>query len=501
MRSAPTVSVRELRGYAQDLGKGQLTPRVIVALFAVSGVVFAAGCAIAGLSSIAVPLLVGTQALGLLWIGMLGWTRSRTWASVLVILAASWALIFLVPSLLYALDSDLLDATSRPVETLGLLNLSLFCLAVPIAFLRARSGSSADAPMGRLVVRVREWSPAWIWGWGIAGLAGLALVFQGAGGVIEYVTNLDKEGRFNLGRVYLVWLALFTRYAAQIALYRRWSQGEPARAGLIAVVVLTIALTALLGARLFVAVALVEIVLFFSIVRRRLSLRVILPVTLMAGFAVILLGGAVKRYDDYQALHVGRDKAFSAYLLNDAPAELRSAYANNYADGVRLIAVSRATVPEYADFEYGKIFLRYAVQPIPRKWRPAPGRPEALKRALYPGGGYAHAIPLQATSYIQGGPLAVIFAFLLLGTAVAFLDRRLSGTREASLTTVVALTTAAVAIPSYLRASEAGGIAIAALDILGLSLVAFTADGGMRRLRNRARELWTRRSSTASIQS
>ncbi len=446
----------------------------------------AAALAAGGLTVPALVLLLLTQGLGLLWIGCLGWAHSGTWANALVITAAAWALTFFIPAVLYVADPQLLDVTDRPVETLALLNLSLFCLALPIAFSHLRSGEQGNIARSRVRVRLGRWAPSWLWFWGIVGLVGLALVFRGAGGPIEYVTNLDQEGRFNSGRLYLVWMALFVRYAGQVALYRRWAEGRPASPQLLAVVVFCIGLTALLGARFFVAVALVEIALFYAIVRRPISLRVMLPVVAVLAFGVILLAGAAKRYSDYQTVNRGSDKGFGSYLVDEGRTEVADAYANNYADGVRLLALTRATVPDHGDFEYGKLLVRYAAQPIPRKWRPKPSRSDALERALYPGEGYAHAIPLQASAYIQAGPPGIVIVFLLLGAGVALLDRRLSQLTRSSITVVVVLTTLVVAIPSYLRSSEAGGFALAAVDVLGLGLVAFTADGGVGRLLGRA---------------
>ena len=179
------------------------------------------------------------------------------------------------------------------------------------------------------------------------------------------------------------------------------------------------------------------------------------------------------------------DKSLTAYLVDDAPGELISAYANNYADGTRLVAVARATVPEFGDFERGRLLVRYAVQPIPRGLRPAVRRDRAIRRALFPPGGYAHAVPLQAASYIQGGIPGVGLGFILLGGLVGLLDGALLRLREARFTTVVALTTAVVAIPVYLRSSEAGGFALAVIELIGLAIVAWTADGGLTRLRRR----------------
>lgn len=438
----------------------------------------------------AVFLMCVAQSLGVLWLGVTGWHRTRQWATAQVVLAAAWALTFLVPCWLYAFDFELLDVSEDPARALATVNLSLFALVAGVlAYRRLAGADDADESPARISIEPGRWSPPWLYVWAAVGLVGIALLFRGAGGPVEYVTNLDQEGRLNTGRVYIVWMALFVRYAAQIALCRRWAAGEGATRWLILAIAGSIGLTALIGARLFVAVAIVELVLFYALVRRPIPFRALAPAAALIACVVILLGGAAKRYQNYVSANTGPDKPFAEYLTENAPDELAPAYANNYADGVRLFALAQVTVPRYGGYEYGKLGLRYVAQPIPRSRRPEISRSRAIERAMFPSDGTSHAIPLQVSTYLQGGLAVVVLAFLLLGAGVAWLDRRLLGTRRGSFTRVVFLTSVAVAVPSYLRSSEAGGLALAAIDVVGLTLVAFTAEGGARRLRARLEAL------------
>lgn len=435
----------------------------------------AALAVLTGSQRLAVPLLVIAQLCLVLWVGFRAWDDRLQWARPEVLLAAGWALTFTLPSCIYAISPGLMDVFPYPVEAICIVNLSLLSLIVGAAGFRTfRADLSPRAERLQVLVGETRWAVLAIWAF--LGLCGFALLFSSVGGPVEYLRNIDDEGRLTRGRVYFVWMALMLRYAAQIVLLRYWASHRQAPWPIIALVTATIGATGLLGARLFVVVALAELAVFYVLVRRPLPVKVAVPVTALLAILLIAVGGAVKRYTNYKTEHPGADKALSAYLVSDAPGELGQAYANNYADGVRLIALARATVPRYGQFEKGKLLLRYVLQPIPRAARPRVERDPAIRRALYPGGGQIHAIPLQATTYLQWGVAAVVLVFGLLGALIAWLDRTLVTTRRATFPTTVVLCAVVVALPAFLRASEAGGFAVAAIEVIGLGLVASTTE-------------------------
>jgi hypothetical protein len=419
-----------------------------------------------------VVCLVAAQLVLVLWLGVRRWDERLQWARPEVLVAGAWALTFTLPSCIYAADPGLLDVYEDPVKALALVNLSLLFLLGGIEL-----GRAARKPLTRstrLDVLGTDTSLTAVFVWIVIGLIGLLLVFQGAGGPLEYIRNLDEEGRFTQGRVYFVWMALSMRFATQVLMVAYWAAGRRAPWWTVGLFALTLGLTALLGARLFVATALVEVAVLYVLVRQPVPLRLAAPLVVLVAFALIAIGGAVKRYSNYTADNPGPDKPLPTYLVQDAPGEFADAYANNYADGVRLIAVAIATVPRYDDFERGKLLMRYALQPLPRAVRPEVSRGPALTRVLFPEGPFAHAVPLQATAYIQWGIAAVAIVFILLGAFIAWLDWLVVTAAHATFTSTVCLVATIVAVPSFLRAAEAGSLALVLMEVLGLTLVAWS---------------------------
>jgi hypothetical protein len=466
--SSAVSRIRALRP-RQRVGRVVLVAKAAGVVCATS-VAGAAVFAVGDHDTSATAFLVGAQGAGVVLLGAISWDDARQWATTGVITAAAWALMFLIPSTIYVVDPTLLDVTGAPVEALVLVNLGLFGLIAGVVLSQLVPGLP-ETGRGPPPAMDDGYSRRWLGLWLGVGLLGLGLVFQGAGGLVEYLSNLDDQGSTNLGRTYFVWMALFTRYAIQILVYRRWASGRSAGLPLSLGLAGAIGLTGLLGARLFVVAALVELALFHAWTRGPASLRKLVPLAVVAAVGLILVGGAVKRYQEPG----GPAEPFATYLWKTAPGEVTDAYANNYADGVRLVALALATVPDHAGYEHGEVVLRYLLHPIPRAIRPPePHRDAALRRAMYPGGGYAYAIPLEAIAYLQGGPIVVLLTFLALGAVVRLVDTSAWRLGEVSFTRVVVLTSLAAAIPSYIRSAEAGGLALAALDVVGLALVAVT---------------------------
>ena len=246
----------------------------------------------------AVYALCVAQTCGVCWLGIAHWHAERQWSRPEVVLAAAWALTFTVPSWIYAIDPSLLDVYEHPIEALGIINLSFFCLVLGAEAIRAAWPVRSPA-VPHPHVLLGDGSPLWLYVWLAFGALGMALVFQGAGGPVEYLTNLNREGEYTLGRIYFFWMALFLRYAAQFAICRQWGCDRPASRASLLLLTCTIGVTALLGARLFVAVAFVELAVFYALVRRPLPVQVVVPAVVVIAFVVIALGGAIKRYTNY----------------------------------------------------------------------------------------------------------------------------------------------------------------------------------------------------------
>ncbi|MGI8802553.1 MAG: hypothetical protein ACR2KV_10320 [Solirubrobacteraceae bacterium] len=414
--------------------------------------------------------LVIAQTASLVWLARLGWSRTRSWATAAVFVAAAWVPTFLVASWIYAIDPSLLDVAA-PTASLALVDLSLLALIAGF-LLWPRRASSAGA--AHVEVAPAQPDRRTMVAWSITGLAGLAVVFQAAGGPLNYLRNINHEGSLTQGKTYFVVLALAFLYVAQLVVYLRWSRGlrmnAAAAAGLLAAMVLV----GVLGTRLVLAVALAQMILFHSLTRPRLRLRVLALPVLAAALVITLVVGAVKRYSSYQSSHP--HTTLVHYLTAVAPGQIPVAFANNYADGVRLMALSVVTVPRHADYEYGKEALRLLIQPLPHSLRPVIEPAPGLKAALYPGGGYVYAQPVQVVSYLQFGLPGVVLAFVLLGVLVAEFDFRLAVLRRIRPSTLVLITAVIVEVLATLRGASSPSDAFAVSTLLVMYAVSRTSE-------------------------
>jgi hypothetical protein len=426
---------------------------------AVSGVLICAALALAaaepGSGRGRGVALVVAQTAGVVCLGQLGWSGSRGWAAATVLFAAAWVLTLLVPSWIYAVDPSLLDV-GRPAAPLAIVDLSLVALILGFAPVRRRLAGGGEGFIS-LVPAVA--APARVAAWTLVGFASLGYVLFTSGGPIGYVRHLSQEGSLTQGKTYFIVLALAIVFAAQAVICARWSRGRPTGALPVLWFAAALVFVGILGSRLFIAGALAQLTLFYGLVRRRPRLRTVLGVGAVAAVVLILGVGAVKRYSNYEATHPGARIGLARYLTSVAPGEIPVAYSDNYADGVRVLALARATVPAHAGYEYGKELLRLLLQPIPHSLRPGVATAPAIKVALYPPGGSSYAQPLQAVSYLEFGLPGVVVTFIVLGAALAALDARLEAIERARASSVMLLCAIVVSILEIVRGAAAAQVA------------------------------------------
>jgi hypothetical protein len=257
----------------------------------------------------------------------------------------------------------------------------------------------------------------------------------------------------------------------------RWSRGEPLEPLAIALAVAGTVLIGLTGSRLFVAVALIDFVLLYALLRRPLPLRRIAPYGLAIGLVIVFGLGTIKRFQSYNTSHPGSQIAFTHYATHNAPSELATAYANNYVDTVRLIAIADRLVPRSADWEGPRALLELAVKPLPRPVRPTIGRQQELRAAFEPNEDYAYAMPLFGTAFLAGGIVVLALVSIGVGAFVGVLDRRLAS-QTLTVGTVAVLVAVAVGVPSLLRGGVPAGATLLLVDGVGTWVVART---GLRR--------------------
>jgi hypothetical protein len=426
------------------------------------------------------------QTFGVVWLFWLGYSRQRGWVSATFVTAAAWAPLFLVPCWIYAINPSLLTTTASADQPLALVNISLFALITGL--LVSRSPPAADTRFPRRdIAEVAGPSTRALVGFGGFGLLCLAILMARNGGPIAYITSQYRSGQLNSGLLYVVWGVLFLRFAPLAGAAARWAQGRPAGRLLWVYLLAGSTIVALMGAREFLASAAVEILLVGAIVRRRIRLRTLVAPVLVAGFLLVFGLGAVKFYQDYNVTHPGHRVSFIHYVIHIAPGHTVDHYVNNYVSGVSDIGLARRIVPAQAGYEYGKAVLQLLLKPIPSPYRPKLREARIISAWFGSNGGYAVAVPLQATAYLQFGIPGVIVAFALVGMLLAGIDRRLASPSTHRLPYLLVLITLAVQVPVLLRGGIPAGVVFLLMEVIGAWVAAILVAGGPGGLRKRVR--------------
>jgi hypothetical protein len=224
--------------------------------------------------------------------------------------------------------------------------------------------------------------------------------------------------------------------------------------------VVALALLAFIGSRLLLLVALLQMLLLYAALRplgRRF--RVALAGSVLIGALAFLGLGELRRWESD-----GRVVSFTSYLTHTGLPQLPRVYVNDYADAVRLSVIARRVVPAMAGYEYGKEFLRVALQPLPSQIRPKVGLSPGIA-AAFTSGKNGNALPIPVEGYLQFGIAGAVLLSLLLGLGVGLTDRIGARARDVGwLTATIAASTGAVIV---MRGSLHQGVALAVIDVLG----------------------------------
>lgn len=439
-----------------------LQQRLILA----SGILTGAGLLFSGRA--AALLLCVAQTAVLVCLFMRALRGRRGWRCAEFGVAASWALLFTTPCWLYALDTGLLDRGSAPRATL-LTNIALYGYLLGLMLWRS-TGPPVAGAMPVVAVRPRL---GVLKAWWLLGFSALAVLLLRHGDPFEYLSRLDETQTTTRGAFFLVALALLMRFSTLAWATARWSLGEALEPRAVGLIVASTALMALTGGRLFVAVALVDFLLLYVLLRRPLTLRRVAPYAIVAALLIVFGIGTIKRYQGYEAANPGTNVGFLEYATERAPRELVAAYANNYVDSVRLLAIADSVVPGSASYEGGRPLVELLVRPLPNAVRPDIDRQPVLRQAFEPGGAGAYAMPLPVTSFLAGGILVMVLASLAVGAFVGRLDRSLASDCQRA-GTVTVLVVAIVSVPGVIRAGVPAGVILLLVEVAGMWLVART---------------------------
>jgi hypothetical protein len=413
-----------------------------------------------------------TALVGLL--AALGWTPERGWANVATITAAAWVPTFLISSWIYAAHPALLDV-GRPAAAVATVDLSLVCLLAGYYWGIQAAGTAplASPYVATVPMTTRRRRAA---AWAALGCAGYGAFFAVTGGPVHYLNSISSEGALTTGRTYFLAAGLALTFVALTAACLRWSRGLRLPWGLRTAVAGAILLTATFGARQAIAVPLAELLLFYVLARHRPGLTMLVPVVLATGLIVVVVFGIYKRYGNYVIAHPGNHISRLDYMTGRGLDDFLHSYANNSADGVRLIALGEQVVPAHADPEYGKELLRLLLHPLPSGIRPAIPTAPAIEAAIYPSRVNSYAQPLVLVSYLQFTWVGIVAAFLILGRVMRALDRALRQSRRRRPSTLLLLVALAVHVETLLRIASANAVSIALIEIFGLWAVARTCE-------------------------
>lgn len=381
------------------------------------------------------------------------------------ILAAALAALVALPALLLAADpGSLVDPGAPLSDALLLHTVGVLALIAGWAMAAGRGGGSADAAAtpvaqpgpSRIRIAVAIAVP----------VVSLIAFMAAVGGPTEYFGNLDRTGELTAGLTYLIWGVLGAKYAALALAARRWAAGLPAGLPVLAALVLALLAIAVVGARLLVMVAVLQICVAWLVTHpsARTPARPALAVVAVLGLTFVGLG-ELRRW---QGLETGR--SFPTYFVEQGIPNFRLTYVNQYADAVRLASLARDVVPGQTSYEYGREFLRIALQPIPGPIRPQVERAEPLRAAFTGDEGNANALTLPVVGYLQFGLIGVLAFAATVGAAAGWIDARLR--RRATPPLLLALCAAAVCLAMIFRGSLVNAVAFMGMDVIGFYVAA-----------------------------
>ncbi|MDQ8046778.1 MAG: hypothetical protein REI11_19385 [Patulibacter sp.] len=305
------------------------------------------------------------------------------------------------------------------------------------------------------------------------GLCALAVIVANAGGPVAYLRNLNATAGINAGLFYVFAVLLLLRWVPTAIIAQRWGSGQRAgRAVVVAFAVGTV-LLGLVGTRLFLATAVLEITILGSLLLRPIATRTVVVGGLVVGVVIVFGVGTVKRYESLHAAGTIGNQSFSSYATTTAPKELAAAYVNNYVDSVRLTGLARELVPSQAPYETIRPLKEMLLKPLPSRIRPTLPRSPTIQFVFAPAGDTGYAVPVQVTALLSGGPAVLVVASLVIGWLLALVDRRVLRRSQVSAGHLLITVTCLVEFPVAIRSGIPGGVAIALTDVIGAGLVAW----------------------------
>lgn len=458
-----SVLSRDLLPRAGSLG----APVLVTALLCAAAAGLAAALCGSSTHGAAVAL-AAAQTIGVGLLFALGYGERRRWASATCVTAVAWGALFLIPSWVYAIDPGQLEFVRHPAPGIAITDISLFALLGGLLAVRPRRPTEPAEPL--IVVDRIGLDSRRLTGWAVLGVLSLIAFFAKAGGPVYYLHHLNASATLTAGLFYFVWGTFALKYLVLLLTVREWADGRPISRRLLAAWVAVLVVLGATGNRSFIAIALVEAVIAFSLVRRPVGTRRLAAGTLIGAVVLVFGIGTVKRYENYKTVP-GHHQSFGHYVVHTAPGEVVQAYVSNYVDTQELISLARAVVPRYAHYEHGVALLALLVKPIPHSLRPGIHHQPAIQRVFYPLKTSSYAIPLAAIAYMQFGIPGVVVAFLLLGAGLAGLDGVLARGRL-SLSGLLTAVAAATMIPFLLRSGVPDGATLALVEVIGILAVA-----------------------------
>jgi hypothetical protein len=407
-------------------------------------------------------LLAAAVLAAAVWIGWDAVADDRPGPRARLVMAFSLTMLAALPALLLAFDRGLWIA---PPALRGL-NAGLFLWALGIAAIAvgSRAASISSRRRARMQVTPSQQRHSRT---GIAAIAALVLVCLVAfvhevGGPIAYFKNLNNSAAANAGLTYLIWGMSFAKYASFAHLGEAWAGPRRPSARVLIALALAFALLLLVGSRLLVLIALIQLLVLYAALRPigRRFVRT-LAVTILVGLVVFVGLGEYRRWENVTT----HRPSFPSYLVNTSLPSLPKTYVNNYVDTVRSSVIVRRVVPAHAPYEHGKEFLRILLQPLPGSIRPTISTAPALHAAFTSGHGNGNALPVPVVGYIQFGLAGDVIFCLILGLAVGLVDR--FGDLVGDVGQLLAMIGASTGLVIIFRGTLHNAIAFALIDVIG----------------------------------
>ena len=280
------------------------------------------------------------------------------------------------------------------------------------------------------------------------------------GGVGSYVENWGKTGSLTKGKMYLLWGIMLAKSAFLVNFALSLNSNKRRSVlWLLPLGILSYSIIFLFGARILVAIYLVECLVIFHYLKKPFSLKVISLFAVIGFLAVVVLMGEARNHTWYQNMSfydqikmtLGSGKVYLNVLIN------------SYFDSVRNFIIILDKTPSLFDFQWGRSYVDFLLRPIPYMYRPHILLHEEVLNQVFGG----RILPLLGELFLNFNVFGIGIGVFSIGV-IAKVNDTFIAVNKHSVFSVVLYASLLTAVMMWIRGSFAGHTPLFLMDFLSL---------------------------------